>query len=98
MKYNKLKEEQKALAEQIRQWKSNRKEKRRIELNLKQWEVQYKLYRLQDKYRHKHIAYCMLRGRTYEQIERKCEVSPDFNQIERIMGEYEQKQALCASA
>jgi len=40
--------------------------------------------------RHKHIAYSMMRGRTYEQIEAKCREgnSPDMDLIQRIIGEY----------
>ena len=35
--------------------------------------------------RHKHIAYCLLRGREYEQIERTCYEEPDMSYVERIM-------------
>ena len=40
--------------------------------------------------RHKHIAYSMMRGRTYEQIEAKCRKDnrPDMDLIQRIIGEY----------
>lgn len=40
--------------------------------------------------RHKHIAYSMMRGRTYEQIEAKCRKgnSPDQNLIQEIIRAY----------
>ena len=34
---------------------------------------QYEVIRAKHNWRHKHIAYCLLRGRTYEQIERNCD-------------------------
>lgn len=56
----KLKAEQKVLAAQIKEIKSKRKETRG-----------YYAYSESQQYRIKHIAYCLLRGRTLEQIEPK---------------------------
>jgi len=96
-KFPELKSELKQLAKEIREWKNNRKLDKRTELGMRQWEIESKIYWRKDEFRHKHIAYCMLRGRTYEQIENYCKESPDFDRIKRIMEEYEPK-TLCASA
>lgn len=46
--------------------------------------------RLQYEFRHKHIAYCQLRGRKYEEIERNCSRAGDPNKsyIQEIMDEH----------
>jgi hypothetical protein len=97
MKYIELKKELKQLAKELRYWKNNRKMDRLIALDLYQHEVQSKIDWRKDEFRHKHIAYCMLRGREYEQVERYCRKLPDFDRIKRIMRDYEQK-VVCASA
>lgn len=56
-----FKEEQKELAKRIRKLKSQRKESPNGYV--------HGLESLSDDYRHHHIAYCELRGRTREQIE-----------------------------
>lgn len=96
-KFPELKSELKQLAREIREWKNNRKQDKRRELGMRQWEIESKITWRSYDFRHKHIAYCMLRGRTYEQIENYCKESPDFDRIKRIMEEYEPK-TLCASA
>ena len=48
--------------------------------------------------RHFHIAYCMLRGRKYEEIEKKCHVKPDTKLIERIMEDYRDEEDVRLSA
>ena len=42
------------------------------------------------KWRHKHIAYCMIRGRSYEEIERKCHEGnePSFQLVEKYKEEF----------
>lgn len=47
-------------------------------------------------YRHKHIAYCLLRGKKYEQIENKVREGnePNFSYIEQIMKEYREVDAI----
>jgi len=62
----KLKNELKSLASQIRETKQSRKEPRKESL----WKIQSRLYDQKFEFRHKHIAYCLLRGRTMEQIEK----------------------------
>ena len=97
VKYPELKSELKELAKEIREWKRNRKEDRRFELKISQWEAESQVEWRKREFRHKHIAYCMLRGRKYEQIENFCKVSPNFDWINSIMEKYE-PQVICASA
>lgn len=54
---------------------------------------------LKRTYRHRHIAYCLLRGRLYEQIESRCREGnePDWNFIQEIKDEYTSKD-VCTSA
>jgi hypothetical protein len=94
MKYSRypmMKDELKQLAKEIREWKGNRKQDKRCKLNLEQYEIQYRIDRRKDEFRHIHIAYCMLRGRIYEQIEKNCRVLPDFNRIDKLIEDNEQK-------
>ena len=97
VKYPELKSELKELAKEIKEWKRNRKEDKRFELRISLYEAQSQVDWRKDEFRHKHIAYCMLRGRKYEQIENFCKVSPNFDRIKRIMEKYE-PQVVCASA
>lgn len=96
-KYPELKRRQKVLARDIKLWKGNRKLKKRIQLNLQEWQIGAKLCRLKNEFRHNHIAYCMLRGRKYEEIERFCREAPDFDFVDEITEKHAQK-AICASA
>lgn len=62
-----IKEEQKALAAEIRLGKSGRKPKNRNEDNE---DAYHSLYHNKRNYRHKHIAYCMFFNKTpYKKIE-----------------------------
>ena len=51
---------------------------------------QFFLFKLKREYRHRHIAYCLLKGRTYKQIETKCaeDNDPNKNLIEKYKTEY----------
>jgi hypothetical protein len=40
------------------------------------WTFESDLYKLKKLFRHKHIAYCLLKGRVYEQIEKPSENNP----------------------
>jgi len=95
-KYPELKSELKKLAREIREWKNNRKQDKRQKLGMSQWKVQAQVDWRKYEFRHKHIAYCMLRGRKYEQIENYCGVFPDFDKIEQIKWDHEK--TICASA
>jgi hypothetical protein len=74
------KQELKEMAKEIRELKNSRKGgKTAEELS----NINYKIWRLKREYRHSHIAYCLVRGRTYEQIETPREGNkPDFHLIE----------------
>lgn len=49
-------------------------------------------------YRHKHIAYSLLRGRKYEEIEKPAtDNSPNWDIIKEIQNEYAQDVPACAS-
>jgi hypothetical protein len=96
MKIKQLKSKNKELSALIKQDKFKFKECQRG--NLK-WEEYYawrkqevgSLYRnLSSDYRHAHIAYCLLRGRKYEQIEPMVKLGnePSWSAIEFIMNEY----------
>lgn len=62
-----IKEEQKIRAKKIRELKNSRKQDKR---NGRQfWEIESDIWNLKWPYRHVHIAYCEMRGRTREQIE-----------------------------
>jgi len=97
IKYPMMKDGLKQLAKEIREWKGNRKQDKRAILKMEQWEVQDKINWRKDEFRHTHIAYCMLRGRIYEQIEKNCRVLPNFNRIEKLMTDNEQK-TICANS
>ena len=48
------------------------------------------LLRSKREYRHYHIAYCLLRGKKYEQVESKCnkDNKPNFSKINDCIKEY----------
>ena len=92
-KYPELKSELKALAKEIRGWKFKRDHW--YDYSNVQWEFQYKVIRKAREFRHKHIAYCLLRGRAYFEIE--CPANdnkPDNRYISQIMEKYEQETEL----
>ena len=58
------------------------------------------LLRAQYEARHKHIAYCMLFGRKYEEIENKCRENntPNMKYVEKIMEEHREPEDVCIGA
>jgi hypothetical protein len=89
-KYPELKAELKQLAKEIREFKYLRDhwwDHREQSQGAYQWAVESRA----DDFRHMHIAYCMLRGRKYEEIERYCREAPDFNRIKHIKWEHGNK-------
>jgi len=96
-KYPELKQELKDLAKELRYWKSKRKLPARQELGKALWEVESAIYWRRREFRHKHIAYCQLRGRERYKIERPADDNlPNEATIERIMAEHAKD--VCASA
>lgn len=83
-----LKEELKKLAVEIRELKSHRPLSNRSDWSL--WCLDAEIRSKSRETRHKHIAYCLIRGRTYEQIEQKCreDNNPDFKLVDKITKEY----------
>ena len=71
--------------------------------NRKLSEIEYTVFRLKYEFRHYHIAYCELRGRTREQIEIPSKSNP-ANQVyidkikKGIVKTYEEQQTLCDCA
>ncbi len=82
MKYSELKQELKELAASIREAKSKRKSSSNGYV--------HGLCYDRNTYRHKHIAYCLLRGRSIEQIEQsnRPDNKPCQYLIERYMEQY----------
>jgi len=97
-KYPKLKKELKELAKEIKALKHRRDNWWNFKHELESWQQSYVqsvfMYRAFEKsreFRHKHIAYCLLRGRSYEQIEQPREDNkPDMVYVQMVMEEYEQ--------
>jgi len=82
----KMKEELKELAKRIKNGKSGRKPRFRNKGNRNHWEY---LYIHRYKFRHMHIAYCMIRGRSRDQIEVPREGNlPSDEYIESIIEGY----------
>lgn len=79
---NKIKEEQKALAQKIREQKSKRK-------SMPSGYVEG-LLRSQYTYRHIHIVYCTFFNNTpYEKIESKCHEKPSSSYLDSIKKRWE---------
>ena len=85
--YNRqMKEDLKGLADKIRNGKSGRKPKNYTEENKK--DLRH-LYQNKYKFRHMHIAYCLMRGRKMEEIEVPAERNkPMQSQIDRYIKQY----------
>lgn len=94
MKFDDLKIELKTGAEDLKKLKQYSKTADSVR---KRSMAQSSLYHEKWIYRHKHIVYCILRGRKYEDIERSCRVAPDFTWIERDLDAYRSK-TVCVSA
>jgi len=83
-----IKQELKNLIEKIRIHKNNFKESQRK--GSPSWLDLQTYSRAQWEYRHRHIARCLIRGRTYEQIEQKTrnDNKPSKDLIEKYKKEY----------
>jgi len=93
-----FKNELKQLASKIKINKRTLKETQRS--GVYAGELQFKLKLERWQYRHKHIAYCLMRGTKYEQIESKCAENnkPDQELIRSWINEYSRTENVCASA
>jgi hypothetical protein len=79
-----FKEEQKRIAAQIREYKDQRPMKNRGRWNL--WELEEMIKKLSWTYRHRHIAYSLMRGRKLEEIESK--TTPNNKRNDKLFGHY----------
>lgn len=81
------KQQSKISKENISWFHNNEEEKDYLR---KHYDLDRKNNSLKEKYRHYHIAYCLLRGKKYEQIENKVREgnSPNWNIIDKIKEEY----------
>jgi hypothetical protein len=91
----------KSIASEIRALKNQRPLKNRGAKKL--WEIESNLNQLRYHFRHTHIAYCELRGRSRDQIEKPSESNkPNQSYIDKIKKEildkYETEQAIRACA
>ncbi len=92
-----LKFELKLEAQKLRKIKTDIKTKQRA--GQYAGHEQSELLTLKWNYRHRFIAYCMMRGREYKQIERTCRVEPNHDWVKEIINEYSpQKETIRASA
>ena len=83
-----IKNEQKELAQKLRLQKRLFKSKQSNGTDT--WEDLREKFRLYNEFRHKHIARCLLRGRSYAQIEPKVRVGNEANPylIDKYKNEY----------
>jgi hypothetical protein len=85
-----MKEYLKGLSTHIRTLKFSRKGGDKNHKKL--WDICYNLAGQKHTYRHTHIAYCLVRGRTYEQIENPAENNkPNLKLIESIQVDLQKK-------
>jgi hypothetical protein len=82
-----LKQYLKPIAKKIRENKNRRKLDKRGDTPL--WEIESIIFDLRLNYRHHHIAYCELRGRIREQIEKPGEYNlPSESIIKKVKEKY----------
>ena len=88
-----LKQELKQLASELRDDKLDIKKTQKENGSGSASLQQYQILKKKRTYRNKHIAYSLMRGRTYEQIEPKCREGngPDHKLIQEIIDAYTPK-------
>lgn len=91
--FAKMKIELKENAIKIRAQKKLVKEKQR---EFGGWREQCRLHAMRWQYRHQHIAYCLLRGRVLDQIEKKSHRPPSEPLIEVYMAKAREAQDAAA--
>lgn len=91
MSVKELKIELKSLVSEIRKTKVEFKDFQRKN-NGYGGSFHYTKEKLQYDFRHKHIAYCILKGRKYEEIERNCSRAgdPNWTYIQEITNEHKE--------
>jgi len=91
MKYIVLKNELKSMAAELKSSKVVFKEKQRTDVNDgSTWILDTRIKKLKFEFRHKLIAYCLLRGLVYGNVERSCKEGnePNWSYIEGVRNEY----------
>ena len=104
MNFIELKQNLKQIAQSIKESKFNFKNcQRKPAATDKEYSEKYysietervKLMRFKREYRHRHIAYCLMRGTSYDKIEKPAENNkPDIEYIKKIMEETQVKDGL----
>lgn len=90
-----VKKKQKELAKNIRKLKLERKQDNRNGRSL--WSIESELYENKYEYRHRHVAYCTVRGRERHEIEQPHSGNePNERYINELLAEYEQ--TVCVSS
>ena len=92
--YKQIKEELKELASKIRPSKQTLKDLHRANPKDMQliWKEIRTLYTIKKEYRHRHIARCLLRGRSYDQIEIPAEDNkPNGDLVNKYIKEYKER-------
>jgi len=93
----KLKAMLKKAAQELRSLKQDIKKKQK-EGKSEAPKFQYQLFKDKRNFRYYHIAYCLLRGRAYEEIEKPREDNkPDMDFIRRICDEYKSEDVCACS-
>jgi hypothetical protein len=89
LKINKpeFRKQQSKISKENIKWFHSEEEKSYLQ---KHYELDIKNDNLKEKFRHYHIAYCLLRGKKYEQIENKVREGnqPNWGIIDKIKEEY----------
>lgn len=86
-----IKSELKTLALELRELKNKINNGMRAGEHM--WREQNKLPEQKHEFRHKHIAYCLLRGRTIEQIECNYSNSRDDGYVEILLEQFKARLA-----
>lgn len=88
--FKEIKEDLKKVAKEIRKLKRSRKQDKRNGRAL--WEIEGDIWEAKWYFRHKHIAYCEIKGRTRDQIERpKDDNKASQPYIDKFKKEWEEK-------
>ncbi len=75
----------KSLAEEAR---IIRKEERRSRGVIREMLREHRVLDLRREARSAHVAYALVKGRSYEQVERKAKTPPDWARVKRLIAKY----------
>jgi len=95
-----LKEYLKTLAIKIRTSKRQQKDYQRNHRGIHDYKLMREIYEFKYDYRHRHIAYCIMKGTARDRIEQPAEDNkPNEKRIQEIIDEFTKTtQDVCASA